>query len=171
MPSKYSRSSQAIYPIGPSIAYIPLNRGLWAIIESEDIERTEKYLWTASHAQPTYAVHYFRDSNGKRVCTGLHCFLTGKSGIDHKNRNGLDNRKNGNIRYATHSQNQHNKSKSRNNTSGFKGVTWNCGRAMWQATIMKDNRRRFLGYFEHPEVAGAAYISAARELHGEFAHD
>lgn len=86
--------------------------------------------------------------------------------IDHINGDTGDNRL-ANLRLATGSQNHANSRRARNNTSGFKGVSR--FRDKWRANVTKDNRKIFLGLFDAPEAAHAAYCAAAQELHGEFA--
>ncbi len=39
----------------------------------------------------------------------------------------------------------------------------------WKATIGHKRRKIYLGRFDTPELAYAAYCAAAKELHGEFA--
>jgi hypothetical protein len=86
--------------------------------------------------------------------------------IDHANGITSDNRL-CNLRLATASQNHANSRRARNNTSGYKGVSR--FRDKWRANVTKDNRKIFLGLFDAPEAAHAAYCAAATELHGEFA--
>lgn len=50
---------------------------------------------------------------------------------------------------------------------GFKGVMRNHDR--WCAQIKKGSRRLYLGTFDTPELAHAAYCKAARELFGDYA--
>jgi hypothetical protein len=50
----------------------------------------------------------------------------------------------------------------------LKGVTL-LDNGRYQARIMADKQRFFLGSFSTPEEAHAAYCKAAVELHGEFA--
>lgn len=47
----------AIIPIGPSIAYLPLTQGLFALIDREDAPQLEKFKWQAyiRPPEPTYA--------------------------------------------------------------------------------------------------------------------
>ena len=88
--------------------------------------------------------------------------------IDHIDGNGLNNDIE-NLRAANHGQNQHNKGAQKNNTSGFKGVSWNKKSQKWQAFIKLDGKQRYLGYFDTPDAAHEAYKAAATKLHNEFA--
>jgi len=89
--------------------------------------------------------------------------------IDHINGIKDDNRIE-NLRESTRSENGMNRSKQINNTSGYKGVTWNKAAQKWHTQIMINNKQKYLGYFDSPEEAYAAYCKAAEELHGEFAN-
>ena len=54
--------------------------------------------------------------------------------------------------------------------TGYKGVGWGGSRGGgWQAQIMRDGKRVFLGAFDTPEEAARVYDAAARELFGESA--
>lgn len=88
--------------------------------------------------------------------------------IDHIDGNGLNNDIE-NLRAANHGQNQHNKGTQKNNTSGFKGVSWHKRDKKWQAFIKFDGKKRYLGSFDTPEAAHEAYKAAATKLHKEFA--
>ena len=87
--------------------------------------------------------------------------------IDHINENQADNRW-CNLREATRSENECNKSLKSNNTSGIKGVRKVGGR--WRAEIMKDGKAKHIGYFDTSEAARQAYLDSADKLHGEFAN-
>lgn len=89
-------------------------------------------------------------------------------GIDHINGIKADNRVD-NLRLATQSQNNWNRRKQKNNTSGFKGVYWEKQRSKWMALIRAFGKLRHLGYFPTPESAYAARIEAEKLYHGEFA--
>jgi len=88
--------------------------------------------------------------------------------IDHRDCDGLNNRW-ANLREATHSQNAGNKARFKNNTSGFKGVTFNKGCQKFQAQIHFNRKLIYLGLYDTPEAAAAAYAAAAKQQFGEFA--
>ncbi|WYV99228.1 HNH endonuclease [Pseudomonas phage vB_PpuM-KoPa-4] len=86
--------------------------------------------------------------------------------IDHKNRVRSDNRI-GNLRLATVVQNANNQSKAKNNTSGYKGVSWCTTRGKYRASIVVDGKRKTLGYYITPEEAHAV-LEVARQAHKEY---
>lgn len=88
--------------------------------------------------------------------------------IDHINCNPSDNRI-VNLRPATYAQQAGNKRIFRNNTSGYKGVTYDRGRGHWKAYIYIGSRRKHLGVFDDPVEASRAYEAAAREHFGTYA--
>lgn len=88
--------------------------------------------------------------------------------IDHINMIPDDNRLK-NLREATNAQNGANRRKHRDNTSGFKGVTWSAERKKWVASIGVNNKSIALGRYAKIEDAVAAYAEAARRYHGDFA--
>jgi hypothetical protein len=92
---------------------------------------------------------------------------------DHRFHRTLDNRKivdgKVNLRIATVGQNSMNSRRHRDNRSGFKGVSFHKGSGKWQARIRKNGTQIFLGTYETPETAYAAYCDAANTHHGEFA--
>ena len=87
--------------------------------------------------------------------------------LDHVNGNRTDNRL-VNLREATRAENNRNRGMSGNNTSGFKGVTYNKDRNKWQAKIWRNNKAIHLGRYPSAQGAFAAYCKASREYHGEF---
>lgn len=98
--------------------------------------------------------------------------------VDHKNHNGLDNRRE-NLRVATRQQQMWNTRTHHDTASGFKGVLYRHDlapgnvrntRRLWMAYIRMNGKRQSLGHYEDPESAARAHDAAARELHGEFAY-
>ncbi len=89
--------------------------------------------------------------------------------IDHKDTDPTNN-KFDNLRCATEGQNRANSKKRSDNTSKYKGVSWDPINSKWVARIrVPKGKYSNLGRFCDPEEAHAAYCRAATELHGEFA--
>lgn len=99
------------------------------------------------------------------VATGVD---PGAKQIDHIDGNRSNNQIK-NLRLANHIENAQNAKKRRDNSSGYKGVSWCKQKNKWRARISVTGRRFFLGHFDTPELAHMAYCKAAAELHGEFA--
>ena len=87
--------------------------------------------------------------------------------IDHENLNGTDNRWK-NLREATRSQNQGNTSIRKDNTLGYKGITWNKRMRKYVARV-QCNKKRIHALFDSIEEAVRWRQLKAEELHGEFA--
>jgi hypothetical protein len=144
-------------------------------VDDDDYERINVSNWRAkkNKSGAFYAVRTDR-SGGKCKLICMHNEILGLTTgrgveVDHKNRNSLDNRK-ANLRTCTHAQNQHNRSKFRNNTSGAIGVCFKRGK--WEASIhlLVDGKSTYLyiGRFSTKEEAAQAYDAEARRR-GEFA--
>lgn len=88
--------------------------------------------------------------------------------IDHKDLNRSNNAWS-NLREATRRQNKANSGVRCNNKTGFPGVYRYRDGKRWQASIRLRSGRKWLGIFNTPEAAGAAYYAAAVFEHGEFA--
>lgn len=149
---------------------IPLSQGQFAIVDTADFEWLSKWNWTAIKGTSTW---YARRYNGADQFVIMHRLILGLDRSDvrigeHKNHNGLDNRRL-NLRIATDADNMHNRRKSRNNSSGYKGVCWHKGEQCWQAKTSLKGRTVFLGYFDISEDAARAYDKFAVDNHGVFA--
>lgn len=115
---------------------------------------------------------FFIDSDGyprtniKKVSTLLHSLvMPTASMVDHKDRIKLNCTKN-NLRDATYSINTHNRGLQKNNTSGYKGVTFSQGK--WKMQI-RLNGTRIRGTFNTAKEAALEYNRLALEHHGEYA--
>ena len=98
-------------------------------------------------------------------------YMTGKwpeHDVDHADTNKSNNSW-ANLREATRSQNRANTCVRSDNTSGYKGVTWDNRRQKWRAQTMVRGKRLYLGLFDRIENAATAYLFAAHCNFGEFA--
>ncbi len=140
---------------------IPLSQGKSAMVDDEDYEWLSQWKWCL-HSKG-YAVR----GNGTIL---MHCVIVGTPvgfETDHINQNKLDNRRS-NLRLATRAQNQRNKPKRRDNTSGFQGVYFDKSRNKFVAEIHLYGKKKHLGRFDDIQNAAKAYRSASIELHQEF---
>lgn len=90
--------------------------------------------------------------------------------IDHKNLDGTDNRWT-NLREASHSQNCINRPRQARTKAGLKGVRKNIKSSRFSARIGVNGIQLYLGTFDTPDEAHAAYLAAATAHHGEFARE
>ncbi len=168
----------AAYPVRPirvenNVAYIPLTKGYEAVIDAADVPLVGGFNWLALlGARTVYVLRHKKTPAGPNVKFYLHRVLLDAPPdmvVDHINGDGLDNRR-ANLRLATYAQNSRYSRRAASNTTGFKGVTYAVREKRWQAQIVVDGRAKYLGSFEHPELAHAVYCAAARFYFGEFAH-
>ena len=85
--------------------------------------------------------------------------------VGHIDHNGLNNCK-GNLRICSMMENIWNQQKPRDNTSGYKGVSYNAGK--WIVRIMKNYVSYYLGAYDDIENAAMAYDIGAMYLHGKY---
>jgi hypothetical protein len=157
---------EVVQPLDNSYRLIPLTQGQNAIVDVEDFERLSQFNWTAEWSKEARTFYAFRQVDGKSL--RMHTFIMGVLHVDHRNHEGLDNRKQ-NLRKCSGSQNQANLRKSTRNKSGFKGVSWNTSRKQWVAQLQCRGKHYWLGLFNTKEEAARAYDEAAKIHHGEFA--
>ena len=97
-----------------------------------------------------------------------HKLIIDSNIVDHINRNSLDNRK-CNLRPATSSQNQINRSRQKNNTSGVIGVYFCNTRKKWKAILEKDGEMLIRKYCDSKEEAIKTRLKGEKMYFGEFA--
>jgi hypothetical protein len=151
---------------------IQLTNGGVALVDDEDFGEISCFKW---YAHKEYGIIYAwrHQYNGYREYREVKMhrqIMKAKTGeiIDHADSNGLNNQKS-NLRFCSFSQNNMNSRISRNNVSGFKGVSYHRQNKRWRATINKDRKQVSLGCYGTPEAAALAYNRKATELFGEFA--
>ena len=94
--------------------------------------------------------------------------LLGCKWHDHINRNGSDNRRS-NLRPCSRAQNQRNRNKQINNTSGIIGVYWHKQNQAWVANISLNSKTVYLGGSPNKEEAIRLRLQAEAEHYKEFA--
>ncbi len=147
---------------------IPLTKGEYTIVDIDDLNTLSKYRWY--YTGKGYAARRFSVAEGIGIQL-MHRQIMGNPyglTIDHKNQDKLDNQRS-NLRLATDAQNKMNSVKPINNTSGYKGVTWNKRAKKYIAQISHNNKQIYLGHFPDLISAAIAYNDAATELRGDFA--
>jgi hypothetical protein len=156
----------------PGEVYVPLSncRGR-ALIEEADLPLVTAHRWRLDSTG--YVVTSLPRVEGKNRNLHLHRLLAGLergdgSQCDHVNRDRLDNRRS-NLRVAAPHENGRNRNLYSNNTTGYKGVSFDKRSGRWEASIKVDYRKQFLGLFDSAEEAGAAYDAASVQVHGLFA--
>lgn len=119
-----------------------LTKGEFAVVDSEDFEYLNRWKWHFS------AKGYACRKPGKQTIFMHRLINQTPDGLqtDHINHNKLDNRKE-NLRSVTNQENHFNRPVDSNNTSGYKGVSWDKSRSKWVASITKDDRNIHLGRF------------------------
>ena len=153
-----------------TVLTVPLTRGYVALVDAADYPRVVAAgRWNVRpHGKTVYAQHGIVLPDGRRSTQQMHQFITGAVGIDHRNGDGLDNRR-ANLRITTQAQNCANTRIRSNNKSGFKGVSWRADSSAWVAQIKRGEKSHYLGLFSDREDAARAYDAAAVEFFGEFA--
>ena len=151
-----------------SMRSITLTKNQVAWVDDEDYPELNQNKWYAHYNLHTKSYYAMRRI-GKKIVFMHRVINNTPDGVDtdHVDGNSLHNWRS-NLRNATVSQNQHNKTKQRNNTSGYKGVSWNYNG--WEAKIHVNGKTIHMGRFNTPEEAAIAYDEAAKKYHGEFAN-
>ena len=148
-----------------------LPSGHITLIDTEDWELIRQYRWAASVGEwGIYVIANNWHIGGKDPLKMHRLILNAPANrqVDHKNHDGLDNRR-GNLRLATPSQNGGNTRIGKNNTSGYKGVSWHKTSHKWVAAITINYKKHSLGLWSDPWKAAQAYNTAALKAWGEFA--
>lgn len=146
---------------------IPLTQGKVTLVDDADFDDLAQFKWYARRDRATwYALR--KTYQGKKQTTVLMHALIAGGLADHRNGNGLDNRRE-NLRRCTRQQNAANTQVSARSRSGFKGVSFVVPRRKRQVTYQAAMRNKYLGTFERVHDAARAYDRAAVEKYGEFA--
>ena len=140
------------------------NLGLVAFVDDEDYTWLRQWNWSAVSTQRLNGGYAMRRDNSSGKTILMHrLLLDAPEGmeVDHINGNGLDNRR-ANLRLVSLQQNRQNRSKGRNNQSGFKGVTFDKKSGKWAMS--------FRALFDSAEEAAHVYDQLAALVYGEHAN-
>ncbi|GAG04996.1 unnamed protein product [marine sediment metagenome] len=165
--TKESGRNSSFAENGEDFRLIPLTQGKFAIVDAEDYDWLAQHKWCAARSRETFYAH--RGNGGTTVSMHRVIMRTPKGMMcDHRNHNGLDNRKS-NLRLCTSAQNQYNKRPKKGCTSRYKGVVLRSDCKRWRAKIGFKSKRIHIGDFDNQMEAAMAYDDKAIELFGEFA--
>ncbi len=155
---------------------IPLTQGKFALVDDEDYERVSQFKWRycPDYRNPKTIGKAVRTVRivGKRTTEHMSRFILrlkpGEPDADHRDGNGLDNRRN-NLRVCkTPFQNGQNRTIQTHSTP-YKGVHALKSANTYQSHINVNGKRIYLGSFRTPEEAAYAYDLSAMHFFGEFA--
>ncbi len=150
---------------------IKLSQGKYALVDDSDYYRLNIHRWYF-HKKPSDKTGYALRSLGNRKVYRMHWAIAGK-GCDHKNRNGIDNRRK-NLRKATAIQQCMNRGRPiHKKTLGCKGVSIVRDRygvpKYWIARATTLGIRKYLGTFKDSAQASRAVKKFIKKEHREFA--
>ncbi len=148
-------------------------KGFDIFIDEEDLHFMSMYMWDILDKKGKKPRVYFKRGKGQNTCTlYLSRVILGITDantiVDHINGNPLDNRKE-NLRLSDKSTNGMNRSKNKNNTTGYKGVVWYPTAKTFSAELMVRGVRYRKHGFKTAKEAAKKYNELAIEHHGEFA--
>lgn len=174
MPNQCTPKRSPIMVIGPSIAYLPLTKGKYSIIDSWRAEELGQWNWCVilTDNGDYYGMRNEKiPGSRKNRCVLLHRYICNPDKgmvVDHINCSKLFNI-GGNLRQATKSQNNVNSGRPKTNTTGYKGVQFHKRLGKWMSCTKFNKRVVTFGYFETKELAHIAYLKGIKKVHGEFA--
>jgi hypothetical protein len=145
--------------------------GYDVLIDDEDYNKIKNYKWHIRYCNESnrYDIYAYKYNKAFRLYRIIMKENNSKIEIDHINHNTLDNQK-CNLRKCTHQENIFNQRINKNNTSGYRGVSWNKYHKKWDANIKLNYKKIYLGHFKNKEDAKEKYNQKAIELFGEFAY-
>lgn len=149
--------------------FIPLTRGLHAIVDAADYERLASHSWYARLGGSKKTYYAARWDAGKGIHMHREILHAGPGlQVDHINGDGLDNRR-ANLRIVSNGQNQQNRKKHMHGTSIYKGVRLERRSMRWYASIRIGGKKSHLGSFRKEMDAAKAYDLAAERYFGAHA--
>ena len=137
----------------------------YALVSSESAALVSSYRWNLTKAGYAYRKRSRKEPGTRQIYMHRLLMKFPVSGIDHINRDKLDNRLS-NLRVVTQGQNNQNKLEV--NKLGYKGIYFNKNTTnlCYRASISHEKKAYSLGSYRTAKEAAAAYNSAALKLYG-----
>lgn len=135
--------------------YLLLRNGGQTIVDDDMYDYLSQWSW--GRVAGRYAGRSITKNGASRILY-LHRYINDTpdgQDTDHINQDKLDNRR-CNLRTLARSQNMRN-CMQRNNTSGYRGVSWHTQRNKWTARAKIGGIYKSLGLYDTPEEASKAY--------------
>lgn len=150
--------------------YIQLTQEKFAMVDDEDYDYISRWEWFLISNGYAGRDGEQKDNVRQKQILMHRVIAAAPDGmeVDHINGNGTDNRKE-NLRVCTHQENIWNGRMRKDNTTGYKGVSWAKDLGKYVAKIRVNGKLVHLGYFVEKEDAAKAYWEAAERFFGEFA--
>ena len=154
---------------------IPLTQGKFALVDNEDFLLVSKYKWYYRKSGRTNGENGYAETtlyrNGKRKTLFMHNLILPpkkKLIVDHRNRNGLNNKRI-NLRLVTKWQNYHNYPKKGKNL--YRGVQLKKALKLnpWEVTLKFKKKIVFNKTFSTAKEGARAYNEQALKYYGDSA--
>lgn len=145
------------------------SKGEKFIFDKEDYNKIKKYCWhvgkngylCAQYDNKQYLMH--------RIIMEEY-IKSSKDVVDHIQHNKLDNRKKY-LRIVSYSENNMNKFKLKNNTSGNTGISWAKEKQKWEVYIGINNKYIHLGRYDNYDDALNVRKEAEKKYFGKYSLD
>ena len=152
------------YEIKDGVCCVVLSNGLDCFIDEADIEKISDYNWctVSSSSGGPYAI-----SSDKSKVRMHRLILDTPKGlcVDHKNKNTLDNTRS-NIHNVTMRENALNRKPDSMSSSEYLGVSWCTRSKKWLSAMVKNGKRKHIGYYKDEKEAGIARAKAFVDYYG-----
>ena len=154
-----------------SVRGIPLTRGMIAMVDADDYKNLATHKWYALKGPHTFYAVRLVGPKRRRIPFLMHRDILGLVPgdgkiIDHRNKQGLDNRR-VNLRIASLAINMCNRRMMSTNSSGYHGVGWHKRSKKWRASITFNQVHVHGGCYTDIKTAAVAYDRMAVKHWGE----